>query len=369
MATDGRSSSSGGTDLDLIVDTDAHLSERAEQLVPYLEEPYASLFGGGDEGANVATPSYPKDELFRSLGGKVQWSDVSTPEALRESMSEFGIDYVLITPTLNLYLPIFSDERFAHALSKAYNDFVVAEFLDEGDEGFKAAITLSPLAPHRAAEEIDRLADHPDMVAAIVGSTGIFPPLGDRRYDPIFEALSAHDLPLVLHGATGSFISAHPFIKRGLKSYWELHIVSHPFSQMIQMTSLVGQGVPERFPDLDIVMQEAGIGWIPFTMYRMDNEYGKRRSEVPILEQKPSEYVRDQFYFTSQPMAEPENTEHLEWMIRMFGGQDRLMFSTDYPHYDFDTPEELYRMIRHRFDDETVRKIFGETAREVFDLG
>ena len=369
MATDGPSPLSGDTAPDLIVDTDAHLSERAEQLVPYLDEPYASLFGADEEGANVATPSYPKDELFRGLGGKVQWDDVSTPEALREAMATFGIDYVLITPTLNLYLPIFSDERFAHALSRAYNDFVVAEFLDEGDEGFKAAITLSPLAPHRAAEEIDRLADHPDMVAALVGSTGVFPPLGDRRYDPIFEALSDHDLPLVLHGATGSFISAHPFIKRGLKSYWELHIVSHPFSQMIQMTSLVGQGVPERFPDLDIVMQEAGIGWIPFTMYRMDNEYGKRRSEVPLLQKKPSEYVRDQFYFTSQPMAEPENTEHLEWMIRMFGGQDRLMFSTDYPHYDFDTPEELYRMIRHHFDEGTVRKIFGETAREVFHLG
>lgn len=94
--------------------------------------------------------------MFRSLRGKVRWNDVSTPEALRESMAEFGIDYVLITPTLNLYLPIFSDERFAHALSKAYNDFVVAEFLDEGDEGFKAAITLSPLTPHKAAEEIGR---------------------------------------------------------------------------------------------------------------------------------------------------------------------------------------------------------------------
>lgn len=367
MATDSSSPRLG--DVDLVVDTDAHLSERAEQLVPYLDEPYASLFGAGAGGANVATPTYPKDELFRSLGGKVQWDDVSTPEALREAMSKFGIDYALITPTLNLYLPIFSDERFAHALSKAYNDFVVAEFLDEGDEGFKAAITLSPLAPHRAAEEVDRLADHPDMVAGLVGSTGVFPPLGDRRYDPVFEALSEHDLPLVLHGATGSFISAHPFIKRGLKSYWELHIVSHPFSQMIQMTSLIGQGVPERFPDLDIVMQEAGIGWIPFTMYRMDNEYGKRRSEVPLLRKKPSEYVKERFYFTSQPMAEPENTEHLEWMIRMFDGEDRLMFSTDYPHYDFDTPEELYRMIRHRFDEETVRNVFGGTASEVFDLG
>lgn len=350
-----------------VVDADAHISERAEQLVPYLDEPYASLFDAGDSGANVAAPSYPKDELFRSLGGKVQWDDVSSADAEREAMDRFGIDHVLITPTLNLYLPIFSDDRFAHALAKAYNDFVIEEFLDEGPDGFKAAATLSPLKPAKAAEEIDRVADHPDVVAAIIGSTGIFPPLGDTRYDPIYEALTDRDLPLVLHGATGSFISAHPFIKRGLKSYWELHIVSHPFSQMIQMSSMIGQGVPERFPDLDVVFQEAGIGWVPFTAYRMDNEYGKRRSEVPLLEKKPSEYIDDQFYFTSQPMAEPENTEHLAWMIEMCG-TDNLMFSTDYPHYDFDTPDELFTMIRGHFDEATVRDVFGRTAKEVFDI-
>ena len=102
-----------------VVDADAHISERAEQLVPYLDEPYASLFGADDSGANVAAPSYPKDELFRSLGGKVQWDDVSSADAEREAMDRFGIDHVLITPTLNLYLPIFSDDRFAHALAKA----------------------------------------------------------------------------------------------------------------------------------------------------------------------------------------------------------------------------------------------------------
>lgn len=355
-------------DLDLVVDADAHISERVEQFVPYLDEPYASLFGAGEGDANVAAPSYPKDELFRSLGGKVQWQDVNTAEDEKEAMKQFGIDYVLITPTLNLYLPIFSDERYAHALAKAYNDFVLDEFIDAGEEGFKSVVTISPLAPRKAAEEIDRLGDNDDIVAVLTGSTGVFPPLGDNRYDPIWEACERHDLPMVLHGATGSFISAHPFIKRGLKSYWELHIVSHPFSQMIQLTSMIGQGIPERYPDVDIVMQEAGIGWIPFTMFRMDNEYGKRRSEVPLLKKKPSEYIKDNFYFTTQPMAEPENSEHLANFIRMFDGTENLMFSTDFPHYDFDTPEELFRMIQSHFDDEAVRNIFGGNAARVFDL-
>lgn len=356
-------------DLDIVVDADAHISERAEQLIPYLDEPYASMFGGGDdESANVAVPSYPKDELFRSLGGKLEWEDVNTADAEAEAMDRFGLDYVLITPTLNLYLPIFSDERFAHALSKAYNDFLIDEFLDGGEDGFKGAITLSPLAPDKAAEEIDRLADHPDMVAAVMGSTGVFPPLGDRKYDPIYDALSEHGLPFVLHGATGSFISAHPFIKRGLKSYGELHVLSHPFTQMLQMTSILGQGIPERYPNIDIVFQEAGIGWIPFTMYRMDNEYRKRRSEFPVLQKKPSEYVKENLYFTSQPMIEPEQSKYVAWFIEMFDGTENLLFSTDFPHYDFDTPEELFNMIRNHFGEEEVQQVFGGNAVEVFDI-
>lgn len=356
-------------DIGLVVDADAHIAERAEQLVPYLDEPYASLFGAhGDDTANVAIPSYPKDELFRSLGGKLQWDDVNTATAEREAMERFNLDYVLITPTLNLYLPIFSDERFAHALAMAYNDFVVDEFLSNNEPGFKAAITLSPLAPDKAAEEIDRLANHPDMVAAIMGSTGIFPALGDRRYEPIYDTLVEHKLPLVLHGATGSFISAHPFIKRGLKSYGELHVVSHPFTQMMQMTSMVGQGIFEQYPTLDVVFQEAGIGWIPFTMYRLDNEYEKRRSEFPTLRRKPSEYIKDACYFTTQPMIEPDDPRHLAWFIEMFDGTHNLMFSTDYPHYDFDTPDELFGLIRSQFDAAAVERIFGGNAARVFGL-
>jgi len=137
---------------------------------------------------------------------------------------------------------------------------------------------------------------------------------------------------------------------------------------MVQMTSMIGQGIPEQYPDLEIVFQEAGIGWIPFTMYRLDSEYQKRRSEFPALRKKPSEYIKESCYFTTQPMAEPEQSEHLAWMIRMFDGTDSLMFSTDYPHYDFDTPEELFNLVRGHFDETEVKQVFGGNAASVFDL-
>lgn len=360
-------------DLDTVVDTDAHLTEKAEQLVPYLDEPYSELFrAGSEQDVNIAKPSYPKDELFRDIGGKIQWDDVNSPPEEKRVMDRFDLDYVVITPTLNLYLPIFSDRRYAHALAKAYNDFLVEEFLDvDGYEGFKAAIAVSPLDPEAAAQEIYRLADHPDFVGAVTGSTGLFPALGDRYYEPIWEAVADTGLPFLIHGATGAFVSAHPEIKRALQSYSELHVVSHPLSQMIQLSSMMGQGIPEIYPDVDVVIQEAGVGWIPYTMFRLDMEYEKRRSELPRLCKKPSTYITDPdgpFYFTTQPMAEPDAPEHLVNLIEMFNGTENLMFSTDYPHYDFDTPQELFAMLQSHFDRAAVERIFGGTARAVFDL-
>ena len=67
---------------------------------------------------------------------------------------------------------------------------------------------------------------------------------------------------------------------------------SHAFGQMRQITSIVFEGIPERFPDARIAFLEAGCGWAPYWMERMDDEYAKRAAEAPVLKKKPSDYVR-----------------------------------------------------------------------------
>jgi len=56
-----------------------------------------------------------------------------------------------------------------------------------------------------------------------------------------------------------------------------------------------------------------------------------RRIEPPLLRKPPEEYVRDQFYFASQPLGEPQNPKHLRQVIDVLG-TDCLMLSADYPH-------------------------------------
>ena len=122
--------------------------------------------------------------------------------------------------------------------------------------------------------------------------------------------------------------------------------------------------MPERFPKLKVVWIESGLAWIPFMMQRFDNEYMMRSSEAPALKKLPSDYMRDMF-FTSQPM-EMTDMGALETTMRMINAETQLMYSSDYPHWDFDLPSTIYDL---PFLSETAkRNILGGNAIRLFDL-
>ena len=100
------------------------------------------------------------------------------------------------------------------------------------------------------------------------------------------------------------------------------------------------EGVFERYPKLKMVMIEAGFGWAPSLGWRLDKNFERLHSEVPHLKRKPSEYIRDHIWWTTQPMEDPERRDHLFQVIEWIGW-DKLLFATDYPHWDFDEPSRV----------------------------
>jgi predicted TIM-barrel fold metal-dependent hydrolase len=110
---------------------------------------------------------------------------------------------------------------------------------------------------------------------------------------------------------------------------------------------------------------EGGVAWIPFLMLRLDSEYMMRPSEAPQLTKKPSEYMREYFY-TSQPLEYADNPAHLRTVFEMIGAEAQLLYSSDYPHWDFDLPSRIYDL---PFLSETAkRRILGGNALDLFHL-
>ena len=179
---------------------------------------------------------------------------------------------------------------------------------------------------------------------------------GRRRYWPILEACAANGFPVSLHlGGTGG----HPSTGGGHPSFYHEEHPSYVQTMQTLVTSLVCEGVFEHIPNLKVVLVEGGFAWLPALCWRLDKHWKRLQAEVPFLRQKPSEYVRQNIWVTTQPIEEPERPRDmlstLEWI-----GVDRVMFSTDYPHWDQDDPRYAFKV---PLPEEWRRKIYRDNAR------
>ena len=128
-----------------------------------------------------------------------------------------------------------------------------------------------------------------------------------------------------------------PVTSHGWPSHYIEDMLGHAQSCQAMLTSMVVEGLFEAVPDLRVVLIEAGFGWLPSLAWRLDRAWRVLRAETPHLTSLPSEILRRQVWLTTQPMEEPENTSHLRDCIQWIGW-DRLVFATDYPHWDYDDP-------------------------------
>jgi hypothetical protein len=345
-----------------IVDADVHLSRgiSPEEMAEHLEEPYASRVR-----SPYCHPATAGSDWDPRMGGKIEPRTLETPEQVREDLVDgFHIDYPLINPLVALSK--MPDEDLAVEMMRARNRVLVEKFLDDTD--LLGLAILAPQRPEAAAEEIDRVASEDGIAGLFVETIGQHPPLGDPSYDPIWEAAEDNGLHVALHGgaATG-FKYDFPQQNQELSEFLEIHTLAHLWQQSLALTSLVVQGVPVKFPDLNFTFLEAGVSWVPYMMWRLNKEYSFRRSEAPLLEKSPEEYVRENFYFASQPLGEPNDVEQMRQMLDIVG-TDSLMFASDYPHWDFDHPDELGKYLRQMFTEEEREQVLNETPREAFAL-
>jgi predicted TIM-barrel fold metal-dependent hydrolase len=249
---------------------------------------------------------------------------------------------------------------FAGALASAVNDWVAAEWLAR-DERLRAAIVVKPDDPAGAAAEVARLAGDPRFVHVLL-PVRAERPYGNRAYWPLLEAAVAHGRPLALHFG-GS--SGNPPTPVGWPSYYVEEYVGMAHVFAAQITSLIAEGAFERFPALRVVLLESGWSWLPPLMWRLDKEWRGLRREIPWVKRAPSETIRAQMRAAIQPIDGPREAAGLLRLLEQIGGEDFLMFSSDYPHGHARGYEEAFA---GALPPELDRRIRYETAAEFYAL-
>ena len=350
-----------GKNAKFIVDTDAHYYENPRAFGKFLDEPWRTRLERwtGLFYAPVAAASRTHDV---HMGGRMKRKDLGLPvtdsrDGVLEIMDYLSTDVTVLLPGMLLGIAEITDKRRAGALCQGFIEHMLRETVDPA-RGIYTLIVACNQSPVDAARIIDRHGGEDGVCGVAMMTDAGFLPFGDAYYDPIYEACVRNQLALVLHSGYGG-PEGHES-GYGLQTYVENHI-AFVFNNMRQMTSMIFQGVPERFPELKIVFQEAGVFYIPLMMFRLDSEYSMRRPEVPWLKKPPSEYIKS-FYFGTQPLERVPNERYLKYVFEMMDAERTLLFATDWPHSDFDAPIVIERL---SFLSETAKaNILGSNARQ-----
>ena len=92
------------------------------------------------------------------------------------------------------------------------------------------------------------------------------------------------------------------------------------------LASIILPGACSKNPDFNFVLGECGVGWIPYVLHRLDQEYKDRLFHLN-LEMDPSDYWRRQGHSTFQDEVV---TQELVDLI----GVSNILWGSDYPHPD-----------------------------------
>lgn len=346
-----------------VIDCDIHQFFRSiEDLYPYLSRAYvedlkqfglrlpgSGYLNGGDRGYRI--DSWPAD------GGR----PASNLEILqREHLEQYNVEYGILLGQDLRSIPQLPNADYAAALASAYNDWMIEEWIEK-DDRVKGAAFIAPQNPQKAAEEIRRVGNHPGIVGVVVTNGARFP-YGQRFYDPIYEACEELSLPFMLHtGGEDAYGQPSP---AGFPSFYIEIRQTRQMGYMGHISSMVFEGLFVRFPKLKVVFVEGGYTWLPTFLWRLDADWKGLRSQTPWVEKPPSEYVFEHCRFTSQPMELPSPPRRLSTIFEWARAEQTLMFASDYPHWDFDSPEEALPAMPEPMQ----QRVLTETARELFGL-
>jgi uncharacterized protein len=347
-----------------VIDVDVHESFTSlNDLVPYIEEPWKSLlerkghwhgfappFISWGSGGGVRLDARPSD------GGPAG----SDYDLMREQLLEaFDIRVAVLTGSFYPGMLGEMQVEAAAALAAAYNDYQVDQWLGKHDS-FRGSIHVAPQNPQAAAREIDRLGSHPQMLQVMLPVGGPTRAYGDPFYFPIYEVAQRNELVVATHH------TAHVEGVYGMGRYYIERHTLIPQATMAQVISLMFNGVFDRFPNLNFVCLEGGFTWLPHLLWRMDREYKSVRQEVPWVKKLPSHHIVSdgRLRLSTQP-TEDLTADELVKVIELIGSDEVLVFSTDYPHFDFDSP---LRSLPAGLPRELKRKVLYDNACALYDL-
>ena len=330
----------------VMVSADSHVMEPVDLWKKGVPEPYRE-----------AAPLFPPHKLGEGFQQRAGGGD---PHARIKEMEIDGLSAEVLYPTLLLGLFALNDAGLQQACFRLYNDWLM-EYCSVERNRLIGIAAISVYDVDHAVRELERCrkaglrgaliwqAPHPDL------------PFHSSHYDRFWAAAQDLQAPVSMHILTGH--SYHSRERKGIEHY-RGSVNLKLMDAANALFDFIFYGVLERFPKLKIVTVENEAGWLPFMVQQWDYYYRRFRERKPLpVSKAPGEYMREQVFscFFNDPVC----GRHLEWW-----GQENMMWSNDYPHWNSTWPNSL-KVIRRDLGHlplETQAKVLAGNVSRLYNL-
>ena len=252
-----------------------------------------------------------------------------------------------------------SDPDVLAAVYDIYNGWA-ADFCNNRTQRLAGLACLSGHDPHIAAQQLRRAANL-GLKGAEINVSRAVKPIYQKEWDVLWAAAAECDIPISFHTTGLPFRNPDESVKDEYR--WITLGLMYSLFQLTGMeflASILLSGACDRYPSFKFVLGECGVGWVPYVLHRIDQEYEDRLFHLD-LSMKPSEFWSRQGYTTFQD-------ERLTPEVIQTVGESNILWGTDYPHVDGiwpDSQDFIKRNLGH-LDQGTRSKIVCENAGKLY---
>jgi uncharacterized protein len=280
-------------------------------------------------------------------------------ESQASTLRAAGIDRAFVYPTAGLWLFAIEsmDSELAAALVRAYNRWIV-DFCAV-TAGFLTGVPAVCMHdPEEMVRNVARAAEAELRCVYVRPNPLNGRTLGHAAYEPFWSECESRGVGVAIHEGTHARVTTagdERFATRFGK-----HACSHPLEQMMAFLALVEGGVLDRHPTLRVAFLESGCGWLPYWLWRLDEEYENLSWEVAkTVRMRPSEYFARQCFISCEP-SEPG----LELVVNQVGASC-LLYGSDYPHIDhrLEVAQDARRLVERVGRDVARQILWGNPCR------
>jgi len=239
-----------------------------------------------------------------------------------------GVSRAVLYPTFMLnggsLLP-----HLAPAVCRVYNDWILDDYCG-GSQGRLIPVATIPMSDVEAAvAEVRRVAERGFPAVFIRTNPVHGQRYSDCAFDPVWQAIVDTDLKLGLHPLP---MWDQDGTSKGYKlpDIMAASCLGFPMDMMFTLYDMMSGGVFDRFPTMPTMILEAGVGWLPSFLERLE-EHQKAfgRLKTPNWKTPPMEI------FERQMMVTVEACEEIDLRIALeFLPADHVALASDWPHYD-----------------------------------